>query len=129
MKIFITGGAGFIGHHLTERLLQQGHSVVAIDNFSTGSKQNIQSFQAHPNYSFHMGNAEDATFMDPFIKESDVTFHMAATVGVMNVVKNSIQTIENNIIATGQILAATAKYEKFMANHSRFLFVKMTTSS
>lgn len=112
MKILLTGGAGFIGHHLTQQLLALGHSVIAIDNLSTGSLENVKNFQNHPHYNFYNGCATSKDQMEPLVRNSDVIFNLAASVGVQNIFKNPIECMENNIDIAKNILNLSTQYQK-----------------
>lgn len=112
MKILITGGAGFIGHHLTQELLSLNHSVVSIDNLSTGSLENIQSFQSLANYSFHNCSASSKERMTPLVEGCDVIFNLAGSVGVQNIFKNPIECMENNIDTAKNILNLATQFQK-----------------
>jgi UDP-glucose 4-epimerase len=78
----ITGGAGFIGSHLAERLLAQGHHVTAIDNLVTGQAENLRALHAHPRLSFHHASVLDEALMNALVPQHDAVFHLAAAVGV-----------------------------------------------
>ena len=82
MNALVTGGAGFIGSHLTERLLKDGHKVAVIDNLSTGSLTNIESFKEHSGLEFVEGDIRDVELIEPLIERNDTIFHLAAAVGV-----------------------------------------------
>ena len=82
MKILVTGGAGFIGSHLCERLIQDGHSVTAIDDFSTGSASNLLNLVGRDGFTFIQGSILDTNLLLPLINDSDYVFHLAAAVGV-----------------------------------------------
>lgn len=112
MKFFLTGGAGFIGSYLTSALLEQGHTVTSVDNFSTGSKENIAEFLTHKNYVNYTSDLESFSHLEDCIKEADVVYHLAASVGVKNIMENPIYCIENNIICTSQVLKLACKYKK-----------------
>lgn len=112
MKILITGGAGFIGHYLTQELLSSGHSVVSIDNLSTGSLENIQSFQNHDSFSFHNCSASSKEKMTPLVESCDVIFNLAGSVGVQNIFKNPIECMENNIDTAKNILNLATQFQK-----------------
>lgn len=112
MKILLTGGAGFIGYHLTEKLLSIGHEVVVIDNLTTGIAENINTFKANPKYQFHFGSACSLALVEPLVSAADVVFNLAASVGVKNVFKNPIECIENNIDIAKNILNLCTKYQK-----------------
>ncbi len=110
-KYFITGGAGFIGSHLTRRLLAGGNKVTALDNFSTGSPDNIAPFSREENYSFFEDDVvtpeQDLALA---MKDCDVIIHLAAAVGVELVVNDPMRTIKTNVAGTEHVLDAAAKY-------------------
>ena len=104
----ITGGAGFIGSHLAERLLGQGERVVVIDDFSTGSRDNLASVADDPNLTVIEGTVTGCELLGSLVAESGYVFHLAAAVGVDLVVQSPIRTIETNLKATEAILEAAA---------------------
>ncbi len=106
---FITGGAGFIGSHLTARALSEGKRVIALDNFSTGSIDNIDSFKSHPYYEFHEGSIHDLRLLKELSQSADIIFHLAAAVGVELIVNDPLNTIETNIRGTENVLHAATK--------------------
>lgn len=106
MRILVTGGAGFIGSHLCERLVKDGHTVTAIDNFSTGRPSNLAKLKDNDNFSLVEGSILDANQLNPLVKESDYIFHLAAAVGVFNIVNNPIASLLTNIRGTENILEA-----------------------
>lgn len=112
MKYLITGGAGFIGSHLSEKLLKEGHSVTALDNLVTGSRENIKGFIKHPEFRFVESYVEDSKMLEQVISESETIFHLAAAVGVDIVVNNPIHTIETNIRGTENVFQFAAKHNK-----------------
>ena len=113
MKIFITGGAGFIGSHLTEALLEAGHSVTVADNFSTSTIANLDRVKDNPALTvIEMDIVEEADALDAIIKEHDAVIHLAAAVGVEMVVKNPVHTITTNVHGTENVLGPAAKYKK-----------------
>ena len=112
MKILITGGAGFIGGHLTENLLKDGHEVYSIDDFSTGSRSNIEAVKVDPRFHFEEGNMMDSPVLESMVKESDVIFHLAAVVGVELVVRDPIGTIMTNVNGSERILALASAWKK-----------------
>lgn len=112
MKFLVTGGAGFIGSHLTEALLQQGHSVHVLDNLSTGSQSNVSRFLHRSAYAFTLGDVADGATLEPLVQNCDVVFHLAATVGVQVVVEDPIHCIETNIIGTTLVLKYANKYRR-----------------
>ena len=112
MKVFITGGAGFIGHHLSDRLLKLGHSVVCLDNLSTGSKSNVSGFIGHLNYQFIQGDARNEALLRSQIEKSDVTFNLAASVGVKKIFEDPIDCIENNTAVGSAVLRVCSEFNK-----------------
>jgi len=120
MRVLVTGGAGFIGSHLTERLLKDGHEVAAIDNLSTGSLKNIENYREHSGFEFVMGDIRNAKLMEPLVEHSDMIFHLAAAVGVKLIVEDPVLTIETNISGTEIVLDMANKFSKktFLASSS-----------
>ena len=113
MNILITGGAGFIGSHLTEALLNAGHSVVVADNYSTSTPANLDRVKGNSRLTvIEMDIVEEAEKIAELIKNCDAVFHLAAAVGVEMVVKNPVHTITTNVHGTENILTAAAKYHK-----------------
>lgn len=112
MKVLITGGAGFIGSHLTRALLAAGHSVAVIDDLSTGSLDNIAPFQDDPHYRFVRGDILVAEDLETLVAESDTVFHLAAAVGVELVVHDPVRTILTNVQGTERVLTAATKHNK-----------------
>jgi UDP-glucose 4-epimerase len=112
MKFFITGGAGFIGSHLAERLLDRGDRVLILDDLSTGSMDNIAHLVGRPGFEYRIGSALDAPLVTECVDRCDVTVHLAAAVGVRLIVERPVHTIETNIGATETVLDAAAKKQK-----------------
>lgn len=112
MRALITGGAGFIGSHLAERLLNDGHDVAVIDNISTGSLENIAAFKEHPKFNFVEGDIRDKTVMASLAERCDVIFHLAAAVGVKLIADRPVHTIETNIGGTETVLDIANKFGK-----------------
>lgn len=110
MNILITGGAGFIGTHLTRRLLARGDSVAILDNLSTGSFDNIREFTNHPLFSFAIDTLDNPLVLDRLASEADAIVHLAAAVGVQLVVERPTETIETNVLGTHAVLAAARRY-------------------
>ena len=110
MRYLITGGSGFIGSHLAERLLGQGHSVTIIDNLSTGSEDNL--LKVKKNIRFHHGNILDKPLMEKLIAESDYVVHLAAALGVLNIIKKPLESLKTNIQGTEVVLEASEKFSK-----------------
>lgn len=110
MRYLITGGSGFIGSHLAERLLDQGHSVTIIDNLSTGSEDNL--LKVKKNIKFHHGNILDKPLMEELIAESDYVVHLAAALGVLNIINKPLESLKTNIQGTEVVLEASEKFSK-----------------
>ena len=106
MRILVTGGAGFIGSHLCERLVKDGHSVTAIDNFSTGSASNLLNLRSTRDFTLIEGSILDTDLLRPLIKDSEYVFHLAAAVGVFNIVNNPLASLLTNIRGTENVLEA-----------------------
>ena len=104
MRILVTGGAGFIGSHLCERLINDGHTVIAIDNFSTGQASNLKGLVNSTKFTLIEGSILDLETLNPLIRNSDYVFHLAAAVGVFNIVKNPLASLLTNIRGTENVL-------------------------
>lgn len=112
MKALVTGGAGFIGSHLAERLLRDGHEVVVVDDLSTGRQENTDAVRNNARFSFVHNTVRNAETMNALIKNSDVVFHLAAAVGVKLIVDEPVRTIETNIHGTEVVLEMANKFKK-----------------
>ena len=110
MKALITGGAGFIGSHLTERLLATGHNVTVLDNLSTGSLSNLASVMDHSNFSFVLDDVRNSETVHILVEQADVVFHLAAAVGVQLIVDQPVHTIETNIHGSEVVLTIANKF-------------------
>ena len=106
MRILVTGGAGFIGSHLCERLMRDGHKVTAIDNLSTGRVANLAKLIVEERFTFVEGSILDFHTLTTLIKNTDYVFHLAAAVGVFNIVKNPLVSLLTNIRGTENVLEA-----------------------
>ncbi len=111
-KVFITGGAGFIGSHLAEKLLASGHRVWALDDLSTGSMENIEHLVDREDFDFRFGSALDEALVAEYVDRADVVVHLAAAVGVRLIVEKPVHTIETNLGATTAVLDAAARKQK-----------------
>lgn len=111
MRILITGGAGFIGSHLAERLLNDGHQVHVIDNLSTGILENIESFKSHPKFSYTIGSILDRDLLDKLISKCEQVYHLAAAVGVKYIIENPLLSLKTNIVGTDNVLELANKYK------------------
>lgn len=114
MHFLITGGAGFIGSHLTESLLNDGHLVTVIDNLSTGHIGNIAKFQSNPSFRFVQDDVTTSPRLPDLIAEADAIFHLAAVVGVELVLQEPLKTLQTNLHATERLLELAAPQKKFI---------------
>lgn len=114
MRYLITGGAGFIGSHLAERLLDQGDHVVLLDNLSTGSMENIRHLKACQGLEYHLDGIENKHLLAELVDDADVIVHLAAAVGVKLIVESPVRTIETNVNGTQLILEAASKKRKLV---------------
>jgi UDP-glucose 4-epimerase len=114
MKAFLTGGAGFIGSHLAERLLERGHEVLVLDNLSTGSIDNISHLKGAPRFSYVVDSVTNEPLLAEMIDRCDVVFHLAAAVGVKLIVEQPVHTIETNVHGTEVVLKHAAKKKKLV---------------
>jgi len=106
----ITGGAGFIGSHLTEVLLARGDRVLALDDLSTGSLDNIRGALSHPAYQFAEGSVSDPGTVGELAAQAQTVFHLAAAVGVQLIVEHPVHTIVTNVMGTEVVLDAARQY-------------------
>lgn len=111
MQILVTGGAGFIGSHLCERLVQRGHNVSVIDDLSTGRLSNLDSVINEQDFKFTKGSILNMELLASLIADSDYVFHLAAAVGVFNIVNNPLDSLLTNIRGTENVLEAASKFE------------------
>ena len=112
MKALITGGAGFIGSHLAERLVREGSRVIVVDNLSTGTLNNISALQGKSGFEFVKGNIGNAKLIRSLVSRCDAIFHLAAAVGVQLIADDPVRTIETNISGTQVVLEAANKFGK-----------------
>lgn len=112
MRFLITGGAGFIGSHLADRLLKKGHRVLVIDDLSTGSIRNIKHLKENPAFSYVIDNVMNSPLMAELIDEADAVFHLAAAVGVRLIVESPVHTIETNVSGTETVLKMASKKKR-----------------
>jgi len=104
LKVLITGGAGFIGSHLAEKLLRKDDKVTIVDNLSTGSMDNIEHLKTNNKLTFHIDTIMNEDLMKKLIKNCDIVFHLAAAVGVKYIIDNPLESIETNVRGTEIIL-------------------------
>ena len=109
MRFLITGGAGFVGSHLADELLERGHHVHAIDDLSTGSIENIRHLKEHPRFDYTIDSCGNEPVIAELVDGADAVFHLAAAVGVELIVESPVRTIETNVRLTEVLLAQAAK--------------------
>jgi UDP-glucose 4-epimerase len=114
VRAFITGGAGFIGSHLAERLLALGHEVLVLDNLSTGSIDNITHLKSAKHFSYVIDSVTNESLLAEMVDRSDVVFHLAAAVGVKLIVEQPVHTIETNVHGTEVVLKHANKKKKLV---------------
>ena len=114
MRHLITGGAGFIGSHLSEALLARGDEVFVLDDLSTGSVENIRHLKAHERFHYFFDSITNRQLLAELVDESEVIFHLAAAVGVRLIVESPVRTIETNVYGTQLVLDAASKKKKLV---------------
>ena len=114
MRALLTGGAGFIGSHLAERLLELGHEVQVLDNLSTGSIDNIAHLKGRPGFSYVIDTVTNEPLLAEMIDQCDVVYHLAAAVGVKLIVEQPVHTIETNVHGTEVVLKHANKKKKLV---------------
>ena len=114
MRVLITGGAGFVGSHLSEALLERGDEVAVLDNLSTGSIDNIAHLKTHPKFRYTVGAVENEPLLAELIDGADVVVHLAAAVGVKLIVEQPVHTIETNVHGTEVVLKLANKKKKLV---------------
>jgi len=112
LRVLITGGAGFIGSHLSEAYLQRGDEVFVIDDLSTGSIENIRHLKDHPRFHYTIDSIHNQPVTAELVDQCDVIFHLAAAVGVKLIVESPVRTIENNVHGTEVVLSLANKKKK-----------------
>ena len=112
MKILVTGGAGFIGSHLSDLLVQQGHDVVALDNLSTGRVENVSSLGRNSRFQLVVGSILDERLVDKYAERCEAIFHLAAAVGVDLIVKRPLESLTTNIRGSEIVLEMAARYRR-----------------
>jgi len=114
LRALITGGAGFIGSHLSERLLARGDEVIVLDDLSTGSVENIRHLKSHERFQCVFDSIQNRLLLAELVDEADVVFHLAAAVGVRLIVESPVRTIETNVNGTQLVLEAACKKKKLV---------------
>jgi UDP-glucose 4-epimerase len=110
MRAFITGGAGFIGSHLADALIARGNTVTILDNMSTGSQANIAHLEGK--ITIYTGDIRDQALVEKLVADSDIVFHMAAALGVKNIMEHTIESIDRNFNGSEVVLNAATKHKK-----------------
>ena len=125
MRVLVTGGAGFIGSHLSEELLRRGHEVWALDDLSTGRVENLRTFEKDPKFRFLEGNVMDPALVTGLVAQVDRVYHLAAAVGVKYVLENPLRSLLTNIRGTEVVLeACQAHRRKVMVTSSSEVYGK-----
>lgn len=114
MKILITGGAGFIGSHLAERILDEGNEVVVLDDLSTGSIENLSGLDGRSGFKLVIGSVRDQSLVQELVAPCDIIFHMAAAVGVRTIMERPSHSIHTNVFGTENVLHAAAPWDKLV---------------
>ncbi len=112
MRYLITGGAGFIGSHLAEALLREGHTVTILDDLSTGAIRNIDHLKSRPSFHYVIDTIFNHPLVAELVDDCDALFHLAASVGVKLIVESPVRTIETNVKGTEAVLACAHKKKK-----------------
>src|SRR5579864_1073036 len=120
MTVLVTGGAGFIGSHLSEALVERGERVIVLDDLSTGSVNNIRRLRSRPGVECYFESMMNRSLLCEFVDEADVVYHLAAAVGVRRIIESPVRTIETNVRGTELVLECAAKKGKriFVASTS-----------
>ena len=112
MNYLVTGGCGFIGSHLSERLIADGHSVTVLDDLSTGKMSNVATIEKHPNFKVHVGSICDDSLVQQLVQQCDVVFHLASAVGVRLIMDKPVETIETIVTGTQIVLKHANHFAK-----------------
>src|SRR5580765_655365 len=112
MRMLVTGGAGFIGSHLTEALLDRGHEVWALDDLSTGRLENLRTIELHPRFRFLEGDVTNAALVNGLVAQCERVYHLAAAVGVKYVLENPLRSLLTNIRGTEVVLEAADAHRR-----------------
>ena len=115
MRVLVTGGAGFIGSHVSEALLERGNEVWALDDLSTGRTENLQTFQRHPKFRFLEEDVTNSALVAGLVAQCDRVYHLAAAVGVKYVLENPLRSLITNIRGSEVVLEACAAHQRRVA--------------
>jgi UDP-glucose 4-epimerase len=125
MRALVTGGAGFVGSHLAEALVAQGHEVHVIDDLSTGSIENLEPLRGKPRFHYTIDSILDVPVLAELVDRVDVVFHLAAAVGVRLIVESPVNTIETNVHGTELVLKlANKKHKKVLITSTSEVYGK-----
>ena len=109
-RVLVTGGAGVIGSHLVDALLERGRTVTVLDDLSTGKQQNVAAHRDDPRFHFVRGDINDATTVDRLVGGADIVYHLAAAVGVKNIVRDPLNAVLTNVRGTENVLASAHRH-------------------
>jgi UDP-glucose 4-epimerase len=112
MRVLVTGGAGFIGSHLTDRLVQEGHEVTVLDNLETGRIENLDGAKKSGKLTFVEGSVLDPALVDAMVAETDYIYHLAAAVGVFNILERPLASLMTNLRGTENVLDSALKHSR-----------------
>src|SRR5215831_3250520 len=112
MRALVTGGAGFVGSHLAEKLIKRGYEVTILDDLSTGSIRNINHLKHEPSFHYVIESVMEKAVLAELVDDCDVVFHLAAAVGVRLIVESPVRTLDTNVRGTELVLEAAAKKRK-----------------
>ena len=104
MRVLITGGAGFIGSHLVDRMLRDGHTVTILDDLSTGTRENVEIHESNPEFRAVYDTILATDTVDELVRDTDVVFHLAAAVGVKYIIENPLHSMRVNVRGTENVL-------------------------
>lgn len=126
-RVLVTGGAGFVGSHLTERLLARGDDVTILDDFSTGSPENVAPLLDHPGFRIVVDSVTDPAAVEPLVADSELVVHLAAAVGVKLILADPLGSMETNVAGTRNVLhAAAASGTKVLVASTSEVYGKVT---
>jgi UDP-glucose 4-epimerase len=110
MTTLVTGGAGFIGSHLTESLLSAGEDVIVLDDLSTGSEQNLAAVLDHPSFGFVKGSILDAALVDELVSQAGTVYHLAAAVGTFTILDKTLESLRTNLHGTENVIDSALRH-------------------
>ena len=110
MTTLVTGGAGFIGSHLTESLLSGGEDVIVLDDLSTGNEQNLAAILDHPSLQFVKGSILDAALVDELVGRAHTVYHLAAAVGTFTILDKTLESLRTNLHGTENVIESALQH-------------------